>query len=62
MTNGQAMNEELEDEMMHRTEGALMAAGDDALLSADRKRKKLLLYTVTVICTAGSRRSYGGRR
>ena len=33
------MNEELEDEMVHRTEGALMAAGDDALLSADRKRK-----------------------
>ena len=25
--------------MVHRTEGALMAAGDDALLSADRKRK-----------------------
>jgi hypothetical protein len=31
VTNGQAMNEELEDEMMHRTEGALMAAGDGAL-------------------------------
>ena len=46
MTNGQAMNEELEDEMVHRTEGALMAAGDDALLSADRKRKKLLLSYV----------------